>query len=103
MNRKSTYGNFENLLKERKNKNKNVKNQSLNDRFMKSVKEQKSRLIYSLMNKTKTLWRMNHFNNTDITLDIQNLSKDVFSKLKSCEENMTLRKKKSGIGKRDQH
>ena len=49
--------------------------------------------IYSLMNKTKTLWRMNHFNNTDITLDIQNLSKDVFSKLKSCEENMTLRKK----------
>ena len=49
--------------------------------------------INSLMNKTKTLWRMNHFNNTDITLDIQNLSKDVFSKLKSCEENMTLRKK----------
>ena len=45
------------------------------------------------MNKVKNIWRMNHFKDVEITLDIQNLSKDIFSKLKSCEENMTLRKK----------
>ena len=49
--------------------------------------------IYSLMNKVKNIWRMNHFHDVELTLDIQNLSKDIFSKLKSCEENMTLRKK----------
>ena len=66
LNRKSTYGNFENLLKERKNKNKNVKRQSLNDRFMKSVKEQKSRLIYSLMNKIINEFKSNGQNTLDI-------------------------------------
>ena len=45
------------------------------------------------MNKVKNIWRMNHFHDVELTLDIQNLSKDIFSKLKSCEENMTLRKK----------
>ena len=45
-----------------------------------------------MMNKIKYIWRTQHFN-TEFTLELQKLSEIVFSKLKSCEENMTLRKK----------
>ena len=44
------------------------------------------------MNKVKILWRMKHFNN-ELTLEFQSLSKNLFSKLKSCEENLNLREK----------
>ena len=45
-----------------------------------------------MMNKIKYIWRTQHIN-TEFTLELQKLSEIVFSKLKSCEENMTLRKK----------
>ena len=48
--------------------------------------------IFNLMNKVKCLWRMKHFNN-ELTLEFQTLSKIIFSKLKSCEENLNLREK----------
>ena len=48
--------------------------------------------MFSLMNKVKCIWRMKHFNN-ELTLEFQLLSKDIFSKLKSCQENINLRDK----------
>ena len=44
------------------------------------------------MNKVKILWRIKHFNN-ELTLEFQSISKDIFSKLKSCPENLNLREK----------
>ena len=65
-NRRSTYANFESILKEKKAKNqKKVKKQSMNERFKKSIKEQKSRHIYSIMDKT-----INEFKSNGQTLDI---------------------------------
>ena len=46
------------------------------------------------MSKVHVLWRKNHFNN-ELTLEIQSLSKDIFSKLKSCQENINIRNKNS--------
>ena len=66
-NRKSTYGNFENIINEKKAKNKTkVKVQSMNERFKKSVKEQKSRLVYSIMDKTISEFKSNGQNTLDI-------------------------------------
>ena len=48
--------------------------------------------LYSLMNKVNILWRIKHFNN-ELTLEFQSFSKDIFSKLKSCPENLNLREK----------
>ena len=50
------------------------------------------KLLFSLLNKVKSLWRMKRFNN-ELTLDSQSLSKIIFSKLMSCEENINLRNK----------
>ena len=44
------------------------------------------------MNKAHILWRKNHFNN-ELTLESQSLSKDIFTKLKSCQENINIRNK----------
>ena len=44
------------------------------------------------MNKVNILWRIKHFNN-ELTLEFQSFSKDFFSKLKSCPENLNLREK----------
>ena len=41
------------------------------------------------MSEIKCLWRQKHFNN-ELTLEFQSLSKIIFSKLKSCEENLNL-------------
>ena len=48
--------------------------------------------MFSLMNKVKCIWRTKHFNN-ELTLEFQTLSKDIYSKLKSCQENTNLRDK----------
>ena len=48
--------------------------------------------LYALMNKVNILWRIKHFNN-ELTLEFQSISKDIFSKLKSCPENLNLREK----------
>ena len=48
--------------------------------------------LYNLMNKTRNIWRMKHFNN-ELTLEFQSLSQFIFSKLKSCQENLNLREK----------
>lgn len=48
--------------------------------------------LYNLMNKIKSIWRMKHFNN-ELTLEFQSLSQIIFSKLKSCQENLNLREK----------
>ena len=48
--------------------------------------------LYSLMNKVNILWRIKHFNN-ELTLEFQSISKTIFSKLKSCPENLNLREK----------
>ena len=48
--------------------------------------------LLCLMNKTNALWRMKNFNN-ELTLEFQSLSKEIFSKLKSCQENINLRNK----------
>ena len=56
------------------------------------LKNNKWKDIYILMNKVKNIWRMNHFN-TELTLEFQYLSKDIFAKLKSSQENISLRKK----------
>ena len=48
--------------------------------------------LYNLMNKVKYEWRNKHFN-TELTLEFQSLSKEVFAKLKSCEEDLNLREK----------
>jgi len=45
--------------------------------------------LFSLMCEIKCLWRQKHFNN-ELTLEFQSLSKLIFSKLKSCEENLNL-------------
>lgn len=45
--------------------------------------------LFSLMCETKCLWRQKHFNN-ELTLEFQSLSKTIFSKLKSCQENLNL-------------
>ena len=45
--------------------------------------------LFSLMCEIKCLWRQKHFNN-ELTLEFQSLSKIIFSKLKSCEENLNL-------------
>ena len=50
------------------------------------------KILLCLMNKVKSLWRIKHFNN-ELTLELQSLSKDIFSKLKSCQENINLRNK----------
>ena len=50
------------------------------------------KLLFYLMNKVHILWRKNHFNN-ELTLEFQSLSKDIFSKLKSCPENINIRDK----------
>ena len=46
------------------------------------LKNNKWKDIYILMNKVKNIWRMNHFN-TELTLEFQYLSKDIFAKLNS--------------------
>ena len=56
------------------------------------LKNNKWKDIYILMNKVKNVWRMHHFN-TELTLEFQNLSKEIFDKLKSSKENIALRKK----------
>ena len=56
------------------------------------LKNNKWKDIYILMNKVKNIWRMNHFN-TELTLEFQYLSKDIFAKLKSSQENIALRTK----------
>jgi len=56
------------------------------------LKNNKWKDIYILMNKVKNVWRMHHFN-TELTLEFQNLSKELFDKLKSSKENIALRKK----------
>ena len=56
------------------------------------LKNNKWKDVYILMNKVKNVWRMNHFN-TELTLEFQNLSKELFDKLKSSKENIALRKK----------
>ena len=48
--------------------------------------------LYNLMNKIKSIWRMKHFNN-ELTLEFQSLSQIIFSKLKSCQENLNIREK----------
>lgn len=48
--------------------------------------------LYNLMNKIRNIWRMKHFNN-ELTLEFQSLSQLIFSKLKSCQENLNLREK----------
>ena len=48
--------------------------------------------MFSLMNKVRCIWRMKHFNN-ELTLEFQSLSKDIYSKLKSCQENINIRDK----------
>jgi hypothetical protein len=50
------------------------------------------KLLFGLINKVKCLWRTKHFND-ELTLDFQSISKDIFSKLKYCQENMNLRSK----------
>ena len=50
------------------------------------------KLLFCLLNKINSLWRIKHFNN-ELTLDTQTLSKIIFSKLKSCQENINLRDK----------
>ena len=66
-NRRSTYANFENILNEKKAQSqKKVKRQSMYERFQKSVKEQKSRHIYSIMDKTITEFKSNGQNTLDI-------------------------------------
>ena len=66
-NRRSTFANFENLINEKKAQSKkSVKKQSLNERFKKGVKEQKSRLIYSIMDKTISEFKSNGQNTLDI-------------------------------------
>ena len=69
------------------NKNKKVK---LSE-FIK-LKNTSWKLLFCLMNKVHILWRKNHFNN-ELTLEFQSLSKDIFSKLKSCQENIKIRNK----------
>ena len=44
------------------------------------------------MNKVRCLWRIKHFNN-ELTLQFQAFSKNIFAKLKSCQENINLRDK----------
>ncbi len=44
------------------------------------------------MNKIRIIWRMKHFNN-ELTLEFQSLSQFIFSKLKSCQENLNIREK----------
>lgn len=44
------------------------------------------------MNKIRIIWRMKHFNN-ELTLEFQSLSQFIFSKLKSCQENLSIREK----------
>ena len=44
------------------------------------------------MNKVRCLWRIKHFNN-ELTLQSQAFSKNIFAKLKSCQENINLRDK----------
>ena len=56
------------------------------------LKNNKWKDVYILMNKVKNVWRMHHFN-TELTLEFQNLSKEIFDKLKSSKENIALRKK----------
>jgi len=66
-NRRSTYANFENILNEKKAQSqKKVKRQSMYERFQKSVKEQKSRHIYSIMDKTISEFKSNGQNTLDI-------------------------------------
>jgi len=48
--------------------------------------------LYNLMNKIRIIWRMKHFNN-ELTLEFQSLSQFIFSKLKSCQENLSIREK----------
>jgi len=48
--------------------------------------------LYNLMNKIRIIWRMKHFNN-ELTLEFQSLSQFIFSKLKSCQENLNIREK----------
>ena len=48
--------------------------------------------LYNLMNKIRNIWRMKHFNN-ELTLEFQSLSQFIFSKLKSCQENLNIREK----------
>ena len=50
------------------------------------------KLLFGLLNKVHILWRKNHFNN-ELTLEFQSLSKNIFSKLKSCQENINIRNK----------
>ena len=56
------------------------------------LKNNSWKLLYQLMTKVEYIWRINKFSN-ELTIDFQNFSKDIFSKLKSCEENMTFRDK----------
>ena len=66
-NRRSTFGNFENLLNEKKAQNKKkVKKESINERFKKALKEQKARLIYSIMDKTISEFKGTGQNTLDI-------------------------------------
>ena len=66
-NRRSTFGNFENLLNEKKAQNqKKVKKESINERFRKALKEQKARLIYSIMDKTISEFKGTGQNTLDI-------------------------------------
>ena len=66
-NRHSTYANFDNIINQKKTQNKKkVKNITMGERFNKRVKEQKSRLIYSIMDKTLTEFKNNGQNTLDI-------------------------------------
>ena len=70
----------------------NKSNKILASEFIKLKKNLSWKSIFSLMTKAKYLWRIKHFNN-ELTLEFQSLSKEIFSKLKSCQENLNLRDK----------
>ena len=70
----------------------NKSNKILASEFIKLKKNLSWKSLFSLMTKAKYLWRIKHFNN-ELTLEFQSLSKEIFSKLKSCQENLNLRDK----------
>ena len=63
-------------------------NKTMTPEFIK-LKNISWKSLFSLMCEIKCLWRQKHFNN-ELTLEFQSLSKIIFSKLKSCEENLDL-------------
>ena len=70
-NRHSTFANLESYLNRKRAKTqKKVKKQSMNERFRKCLKEQKSRLIYSIMDKTLSEYKSTGQNGLDIPTNI---------------------------------